>query len=267
MSDLHFGVARHTPYPRNDKPTLQIQPIQTHKITTADETLTTLLDQYLHDFAAGSILVITSKIVSLIQKRVVAAAHANRQQLIEAEAEHYLPPRYSRYQVTLTIKAGLLIPNSGVDESNAGENLVLWPADPQAVANEIRAYLCGRFGITEAGVLITDSRPLPLRWGVTGVGMAHSGFHAINDLIGQPDIFGRPLAMTKVNVMDGLAAAAVLVMGEGAEQTPLAVVRAAPFVHFQPRDPTAAELAALRIAPADDLYAPLLTAVTWVAGA
>ena len=251
---------------RNGKPNLQIHPIQTHKITTADESLTALLDQYVHDFAAGSILVLTSKIISIIQKRVVAAATADRQRLIEAEAEQYLPPRYSRYRVTLTIKSGLLIPNAGVDESNAGENLVLWPADPQAVANTIRAYLCNRFGVADAGVLITDSRPLPLRWGVTGVGMAHSGFRAINDLIGKPDIFGRPLTMTKVNVMDGLAAAAVLVMGEGAEQTPLAVVRDAPFVHFQPRDPTTAEVDELRIVLEDDLYAPLLTAVPWVVG-
>lgn len=225
-----------------------------------------MLDQYIHDFAAGSILVITSKIVSLIQQRVVDRATADRQRVIEAEAEQYLPPRYSRYRVTLTLKGGLLIPNAGVDESNSADQLVLWPADPQGVANTIRAYLCTRFGIAEAGVLITDSRPLPLRWGVTGVGMVHSGFRAINDLIGEPDIFGRPLTMTKVNVIDGLAAAAVLVMGEGAEQTPLAVVRAVPFVHFQPGDPTAAELAGLRIAPEDDLYAPLLLGVPWVVG-
>jgi F420-0:gamma-glutamyl ligase len=55
-------------------------------------------------------------------------------------------------------------------------------------------------------------------------------------------------------------------MGEGAEQTPLAVVRETPFVHVQPRDPTVEERAALRIAPEDDLYAPLLMGVPWVGG-
>jgi F420-0:gamma-glutamyl ligase len=63
--------------------------------------------------------------------------------------------------------------------------------------------------------------------------------------------------------MDGLAAAG-LVMGEGAEQTPLAIVREVTFVHFSPCGPTVEELAALRIAPEDDLYAPLLTRVPWV---
>jgi len=244
---------------------VHIQPIQTHKITPADESLIALIDQYVHEFSAGSILVITSKIISIIQKRLVSAS-SNRQQLIEAEAEAYLPPRYSRYQVTLTIKEGQLIPNAGVDESNVGDQFVLWPADPQAVANRVRAHLAARFGVSDVGVLITDSRPLPLRWGVTGMAMVHSGFRAINDLIGEPDLFGRPLTMTKVNVMDGLATAAVLVMGEGNEQTPLAIAKEIPFVHFQPRDPTAEELQALRIAPEDDLYAPLLTAVPWVAG-
>lgn len=249
---------------------MEIQPIRTHKIipeqsTGAEEALLALFDRYLPTFTDGAVLVITAKIVAILQQRV-APATVDRQQLIEAEADHYLPPRYSRYRVTLTMKDGVLIPNAGVDESNGAGQLVLWPAQPQAIANRVRAYLCDRFGLTAAGVLITDSRPLPLRWGVTGVGMVHSGFRAVNDLIGEPDLFGRPLTMTKVNVLDGLAAAAVLVMGEGAEQTPLAVIRDLPFVHFQPRDPTDEELAALQIAPEDDLYAPLLMAVPWAAG-
>jgi len=249
---------------------VEIQPIRTHKLlpaptANAAEALLALLDRYLAAFTNRSVLVVTAKIIAILQQRVLPAT-ADRQEVIVAEADHYLPPRYSRYRVTLTMKGGILIPSAGLDESNGDGQFVLWPAQPQVVANQVRAYLCDRFGIGEAGVLITDSRPLPLRWGVTGVGMVHSGFRAINDLIGAPDLFGRPLAMTKVNVMDGLAAAAVLAMGEGAEQTPLAVLRDLPFVHFQPRDPTDEELAALQIAPEDDLYAPLLTAAPWVEG-
>src|SRR5205823_3633039 len=109
----------------------------------------------------------------------------------------------------------------------------------------------------------TDSKTTPLRWGVTGVALAHSGFEALNSYIGQPDLFGRPLHVTRVNVMDALAAAAVLVMGEGAEQTPLAWLDDLPFVRFQPRDPTPDEIAALAIGLDEDLYAPMLTAVPW----
>jgi F420-0:gamma-glutamyl ligase len=63
-----------------------------------------------------------------------------------------------------------------------------------------------------------------------------------------------------------LAAAAVLVMGEGAESTPLALISGLPFVHFQERDPNPEELQNLHIDRRDDLYAPLLNAVPWQAG-
>src|SRR6266508_2193439 len=69
---------------------------------------------------------------------------------------------------------------------------------------------------------ITDSKTAPLRVGVTGVTLAYSGFQALNDYVGTKDLFGRAWRMIKVNVVDALATAAVLVMGEGSEQTPLA---------------------------------------------
>jgi dihydrofolate synthase / folylpolyglutamate synthase len=72
--------------------------------------------------------------------------------------------------------------------------------------------------------------------------------------------------VTKVNVVDALAAAAVLVMGEGSEQTPLAIISDLPFVTFYDRDPSMEELQQLRIAIDDDLYGPLLTSVRWRKG-
>jgi F420-0:gamma-glutamyl ligase len=72
--------------------------------------------------------------------------------------------------------------------------------------------------------------------------------------------------MTKVRAADALATAAVLVMGEGNEQTPLAVIDDIPFVTFQERDPSAEELQQLRIDMEDDLYAPLLKEVEWCRG-
>ena len=72
--------------------------------------------------------------------------------------------------------------------------------------------------------------------------------------------------MTKVAVVDGLAASAVLVMGEGREQTPIAVINNVPFVKFQNRNPTEQELNELQIAIEDDVYAPLLKSVDWRKG-
>jgi putative folate metabolism gamma-glutamate ligase len=245
---------------------MHVVSIKTHKITVEDNTLITLLDQYVPALDDGSVLCITSKIVAICEGRVVKAEAVDKQQLIEQEAEYFLPPSSNKYNVTLTVKNNLLIASAGLDESNGNGYYVLWPRDSQRTANEVRAYLCQRFGLQRVGVLITDSKTTPLRWGVIGVSVAHSGFQAVNNLIGTPDIFGRELHMTRVDVADALAASAVLVMGEGREQTPLAVISDVPFVNFQDRDPTADELERLRIDMADDLYGPLLTSVKWEKG-
>jgi putative folate metabolism gamma-glutamate ligase len=245
---------------------MHVQAVKTHTITLTDQDLYAILDTYLPPVEDNTLLAITSKIVSICQGRVIPVSTMEKQELIEQEADYFLPPSASNYQVWLTIKAQMLIPTAGIDESNGDGYYILWPRDPQQIANDIRAYLQRRFGRTYVGVIITDSKTTPLRWGVTGVALAHSGFHAINDYRGTPDLFGRPLRMTKVNIVDALATAAVLVMGEGNEQTPLALIRDVPFVAFQDRNPTVEELQGLHIELDDDLYAPLLTSVPWQRG-
>lgn len=245
---------------------MRVTPYGTHIITPQEPDLLQILDRYLPDMAPRSVLAITSKIVAICQGRLLPMEGIDRQELIAQEAERYLPPATSKYAVTLTIKNGLLIPSAGIDASNADGHYVLWPEGIQAVADTVRAYLCRRFQSPHMGVVITDSTTRPLRWGVTGVAIAHSGFQALNDYRGAADIFGRPLQFTQVNVADGLAAAAVLMMGEGGEQTPLAVLEDLPMVRFQDRAPTPQELQALRIEVEDDLYAPLLQPAPWLMG-
>ena len=242
---------------------MNVNPLQTHSITTIENNLLAILATYVTQVEERSILAITSKIVSICQGRVVAHTGTDYQRLVENEADFFLPPSASRYHVTLTLKDNILTPNAGVDESNANGAYVLWPHDPQAAANAVRAWLGDQFGLRQVGVLITDSTPVPLRWGVTGVAIAHSGFLALNDYMGRTDLFGRKLRMTKANVANALAAAAVLVMGEGDEGTPMALISDLPFVQFQERNPTAEELQALHIDLHDDLYAPLFSGVEW----
>jgi len=242
---------------------MRVQPIQTHPITTTENNLLAILATYIKQLEERSILAITSKIVSICQGRVVQRKGTDYQRLVETEADFFLSPSSSRYHVTLTLKDNILTPNAGIDESNADGNYVLWPHETQAVANEVRAWLGNRFGLRQVGVLITDSNPVPLRWGVTGIAIAHSGFLALNDYVGRADLFGRKLRMTKANVANALAAAAVLVMGEGDEGTPMALLSDLPFVQFQAHDPTAEELQALHIDVQDDLYAPLFAGVAW----
>ena len=245
---------------------MKIKPIKTHKILPFKESLFEILDRYVVLMPEKSILVITSKIVAVCEGRVVKISEAEKHNLIKKEAEFYLPPEANRYGMSLTIKRNVLAVTAGIDESNGNGYYILWPNDPQKSANGVRHYLEERFGSKDFGVIITDSKTTPLRWGVTGIAIAHSGFEALNNYIGKPDIFGRKLKVTKVNVMDGLAAAAVLVMGEGNEQTPLAVIDDLLFVNFTGGDPSEEELKGLHISIDEDIYGALLRSVKWEKG-
>ena len=242
-------------------------PFKTKKITPKDTDILKILDRYLLRLKDKSVVAVTSKIVAIVEGNVVKISEGDKDKIIIQEAEYYLPRSSSKYNVLLTIKGNAINFSSGVDESNSGGYYVLWPKDPQKSANKIREYLTKKYNKKNLGVIITDTTSIPLRWGQRGVFvLAHSGFSALNSYIGKPDIFGRPLKMTSASISDALGTAAVLVMGEGAEQTPLVVIEDIPFVKFKQRNPTVRELEKLKMPLENDLYAPLLKAVKWRKG-
>lgn len=245
---------------------MNVRAIRTPRIMTSNTDLLRVVDQALGKLEERSIVVVTSKIAAICEGRTVAVEDVDKSTLIEQEAERYLPAEMNKYHVALTIKNGALVPNAGIDESNGNGHYVLWPGHPYAVANQVRAHLRTRFALNQMGVIITDSHTTPLRWGVTGMAIGYSGFNPIKSYVGDTDLFGHELHYSTVNVADALAAAAVLVMGEGDEQTPLAVVSDLPFVTFQHDDPTPDEIRALRIDMEGDLYGPLLMGVAWLKG-
>ena len=245
---------------------MNIQTIKTEPVTVGSGDITKLLDASVQTLQENTILVVTSKVVSICEGNVIKIGDIDKDTLIASQSEFYLPHTESKYDVTLTINHNMLVPTAGIDESNGNGYYILWPSDPWTSANIIRAYLIKRFSLTNVGVIITDSRSSPLRWGTTGVSLSHSGFLALNDYIGKPDIFGRILKMTKANIADGLAMGAVTVMGEGKEQTPLAIITDVPCVQFQSRNPTEEEIKGLKIDIVDDVYAPLITKADWKKG-
>ena len=245
---------------------MNITTLKTPKITPKSLTLTQLLDAHLTTFSDKGILAITSKVVSLCEGSTIPLNAIDKEALVVQESHQYLPSTLSKYGHHFTITNNTLIPMAGVDESNTGNYYALWPRNAQKTANEIRQYLCSRFSVKNAGVIITDSTCHPLRRGTTGICLAHSGFAALNDYIGKNDLFGRAMRVTQSSISEGLAAAAVVCMGEGAEQTPLAVISNTPFVAFQTRNPTTKELSFLRIPLQDDLFAPFLEHVEWKDG-
>ncbi|KKR22064.1 MAG: hypothetical protein UT48_C0001G0077 [Parcubacteria group bacterium GW2011_GWE2_39_37] len=244
---------------------MNIQAVRTHKIQ-ASSNLLEIIKKYLPVIKERSIVVITSKIVSICEGRVINKTTADKDELIIQEAQYYLPRASNLYNIMLTITHGMLIPTAGIDESNGLDHYILWPNNPQRTANNIRKTLVQRYGLKEVGVIITDSKTTPLRLGTTGIALAHSGFKAIKNYIGKKDIYGEKLKMTQANLADGLAAAAVLVMGEGDEQTPLAIINDLSFIDFQHRNPTSKELKSMAISKDSDIYSKLINGVKWQKG-
>ncbi len=245
---------------------MKVTAIKTHKIIPRRETIYQVLNKYIKSLKENSIVAITSKIISICEGRVVKIDDANKLNLIKQEAKYFIPPEKSKYNITFTIKNDNLIATAGIDESNGNGFYVLWPKDPQKSANDIREYLIKKFNLKNIGVIITDSRTYPLKWGITGFAITHSGFMALKDYIGKPDIFGRILMVTQSNIKDSLATTAVLAMGEGDEQTPVAIIEEVPFVDFVNRNPTKKEINDLKIKFEDDLYYPILKNVKWEKG-
>ena len=225
-----------------------------------------IISQYLPTVQERSVVVIASKIIAITQGRIKKLTEVEKENLIKREADFYLPKNYNKHSLYITIKKNYLTYSSGIDESNANGFFVLWPENPQEVANSLRAFLQKKYKIKHIGVIITDMLAIPLKWGVIGGAIAHSGFAAIKDLTDTEDIYGREFKYTRVGILHGLAASAAVVMGEGNEQTPLGLITDIPFVEFQDHDPIEEELNALKIEPSEDLYGSMLTAVPWKKG-
>lgn len=245
---------------------MTITAYKTKKIDIGDDILQILSDSLPVVLPENAIVAVTSKIIALCEGRVADLHTITKNELAEQEADYFLPRETNPFNVLVSIKNNTFIASGGVDESNGNGKFVLWPKNPQQSANEIREFLCKKYNKKFIGVVITDSRLSPLRWGVTGISLGYSGITLLKDYAGTPDVFGRLLKVEKLNVVDTLAVAAVGVMGEGAEQTPLAVIQDIPFATFTGRNPTPEELKNTQIDMHHEVFTPLLTSVDWKKG-
>ena len=189
----------------------------------------------------GDVIVVAQKIVSKAEGRLVclsdvAASDAARElaeqtgrdpamaQLILDESSHIL--RASPAAIIARQHTGHVLANAGIDASNvAGDDVLLWPLDPDASARAIRAELARLTGVP-AAVVIADSLGRAWRIGTVGAAIGCAGLTVLDDRRGKGlDLFGRTLQATVIAIADAAAAMAVLAMGEGAEGTPAALVR------------------------------------------
>lgn len=244
---------------------MQIQAVKTKKIVAGDD-IFAIFDQYLPKLEENSVVAITSKILAICQGEIVEHDKIEKIDLIKRESDFYIDPVGAKYGIVITIKDNFMVATAGIDESNGNGYYVLWPKDRQAWANKIKKYLKEKNNIANLGIVITDSKTTPLKKGTAGFSIAHSGFYALKNYIHTPDIFGREMHVTEANHAEGLAAAAVLAMGEGDEQTPLAVISDLDLVKFNDNDPHQTELDHLNIELENDLYYPILSKANWIKG-
>ncbi|MFF9687455.1 coenzyme F420-0:L-glutamate ligase [Streptomyces sp. NPDC014623] len=196
----------------------------------------------------GDVLLVTSKIVSKAEGRIVEAT--DREAAIDAETVRVVARRG-----TLRIvenRQGLVMAAAGVDASNtpAGTVLLL-PEDPDASARLIRDGLRDALGV-EVGVLVTDTFGRPWRNGLTDVAIGAAGVRVLDDLRGGTDGYGNPLSATVVATADELASAGDLVKGK-ASGLPVAVVRGLARVVAGPSASDEGARAMVRAA-ADDMF-------------
>lgn len=196
----------------------------------------------------GDVLLVTSKIVSKAERRLVEAG--DREEAIDAETVRVVARRGALRIVEN--RQGLVMAAAGVDASNtpAGTVLLL-PEDPDASAVRIRDGLRDTLGV-EVGVVITDTFGRPWRTGLTDVAIGAAGVRVLDDLRGGVDAHGNPLSATVVATADELAAAGDLVKGKAAG-LPVAVVRGLPHVVGEPTEAGVGARALVRTA-ADDMF-------------
>lgn len=229
------------------QPTLIIEPVPGMPVVKAGDDLVKQIvdalraaDMSLQD---GDIVVIAQKIVSLSEGRTVPlngvevsraaqelAARTDKDprfvELILRESAEII--RHKPGVIIARHRLGLIGANAGIDQSNIdhanGECALLLPEDPDQSATTLREALMASTG-RAVGVIISDSMNRPWRLGTIGAAIGSAGVVVLDDRRGESDLYGRELKVTMTNRVDAIAAAAVLIMGETTELTPVAIVR------------------------------------------
>lgn len=200
--------------------TLQVIPVVGIGQISPDDDLAAVIAAALPDLDDGDIIVVTSKVVSKAEGRVLSAT--DRAETIAAETLNVVASR-DELQIVRT-HHGLVLAAAGVDASNTPPgSVVLLPTEPDASARKLRTQLAERTG-HRIGVVISDTAGRAWRLGQTDIAIGAAGIAVTVPHQGQVDSYGNPLVVTEPAVADEIAGAADLVMGK-TSQCPAAVVR------------------------------------------
>jgi coenzyme F420-0:L-glutamate ligase len=187
----------------------------------------------------GDIIVIAESALATAEGRIVALASITPSRRAISYADAFqMDPRLVEVVLSesdsivggvsgflLCMKNGTLLPNAGVDRSNAPDGcVVLLPADPDGSAGTIRELIQARC-VVRVAVIVADSRVHAIRSGCSGVAIGCAGIESVIEERGRVDLFGKPLQMTRRAVADLISSAAEIVMGEADEGIPFTVLR------------------------------------------
>lgn len=242
--------------------------MKTRKMNPPKDDLFEVLSESIKHLEENCVVAVTSKIVGIGEGNCIPLEKfQTKDELAIKEADKYLPRELAPHGLVMhTIKNNMMIASAGVDESNGSGYYILWPKDAYKSAKDIGLFLKEKFKIKNLGVIITDSRLVPLRKGVVGVAISFCGFLPIKSYIGKKDLFGREFKMETSNFPDSLASAAVLEMGEGDEQKPIAIISEIPNIEFSDALPEKAIGYGIGIDEKEDMFYPLLSSVKWIKG-
>jgi coenzyme F420-0:L-glutamate ligase/coenzyme F420-1:gamma-L-glutamate ligase len=209
---------------------LEIRPVLGIGDVVAGDDLAEIIVANAPWLADGDILVVTSKIVSKAEGRLieVPADGPERDTAKEAALAAETARVVARRGPTTIVEThhGFVMAAAGIDASNVDKtHLVLLPADPDASARRLRAAFLAR-GL-DVAVIVSDTMGRAWRNGLTDVALGAAGIDPFRDHRGETDPYGNELQITQVALIDELAAAGELVKGK-VDQVPVAVVRGLP---------------------------------------
>ncbi len=210
------------------------------------------------------VIALSSKVVGIMEGRCVPSEGVHPDSLITQEAEEYLERSETPGGFVMhTITNGILIPNAGTDPF--GGHYVLWPKDPKKSAQDLLQWFKETYKREHLYLVITDSRSVFLRRGVVGMAVAWAGFEPLYDNRSREDLLGFPTSGSQTNVPDSLAAAAVFMMGEANEGTPLVRLRGVPYIS-EKSVARKADANSFEFSIDEDIFAPFLGRAPWKKG-
>jgi coenzyme F420-0:L-glutamate ligase / coenzyme F420-1:gamma-L-glutamate ligase len=199
---------------------IEIRPVQGIPEVAEGHDLAAIIAEHIPDLRDRDILVVSSKVVSKAEGRVLRGV--DRDAAIDREAVRLIAQR-GQTRIVET-RHGLVLAAAGVDASNTEPgSVVLLPEDPDSSARRLRVDIRRHTG-RDVAVVVSDTMGRPWRNGVVDVAIGVAGLSALADLRGSRDRYGNVLDATIVATADELAAAAELVKGKLAG-VPVAVVR------------------------------------------